>query len=63
MKTAITKELSAGPQAEHRVGAAGQGWWQALISPPPIALILHRAWHLCLSQVLLCVAAIASSKL
>lgn len=30
---------------------------------PPIALILHRARHLCLSQVLLCVAAIASSKL
>lgn len=36
MKTAITKELSAGPQAEHRVGAAGQGWWQALISLPPL---------------------------
>lgn len=63
MKTAATKELSAGPQAELRVGAAGQGWWQTLISSPPTALLLHRAQHLCLSQVLLCVAAIASSKL
>lgn len=36
MKTAATKELSAGPQAELRVGAAGQGWWQTLISSPPL---------------------------